>query len=150
MSDKPRSFRAEKEVEKMIQMSDTAKLQYLAEKVAKIQPFLNENANIAGIKNSAINAVVLARIQHSGLPSAEERSAVFEDCLALAGMISDAQLKRKWEEFRDCVVDRREAEIPEHLIWAAGKAGVDLAESTLKGLIREADERKAGPRLVEH
>lgn len=136
-------------LQKLIHMNETARMQYLGEKAAKIQPFLNENAGIAIVTNSAINAVVLAHIQHSGVPSDADQEAVFKSCVAMAEKISTAQLKRKWQDFQKCVIDQREAEISEHLVWAAEQAGVDLTEATLKGLIREADARKA-KLLEEH
>lgn len=143
MSNKPPSLKPLSAEQRMVQMTDAAKERYLAEKVGKIQPFLNENANIATIKNSAINAVVLAEIQCKGTPPVEEQPAMLERCLALAARISDAQLVRKWEDFRDCLVDQRETEVPPHLVWAAKQCGVDIGEVELKNRVRAVDEKAA-------
>lgn len=135
---------------KLIQMTDEAKERYLAETVLKIQPFLNENSNIASIRNSAINAVLLAQVQFAGAPPIEEQGAVVERCVALAERISAAQLKRKWEDFRTCLIDQRITEVQPQFIWAAEKCGVDLNDQTMKGMLKEADARKQAPVIVEH
>lgn len=124
-----------KNIERLVQTTEAGKAQYLAEKVAKIQPFLNENSNIATIENSAINAVMLAGVQHGGVPPIEEQAAWIERCMALAKAISAAQLKRKWEGFRDCLADQGETEVPPHLVWAAGKAGVTIVPTETPRLL---------------
>lgn len=136
--------------EKMIQMTDGAKERYLAETVMKIQPYLNENSNIASIRNSAINAVLLAEVQKNGTPPLDQQAAMVEKCVALAERISTAQLKRKWEDFRTCLIDQRLTEVQPQFIWAAEKCGVDLGDQTMKGLLKEADARKQAPVIVEH
>lgn len=137
MSNQPPSFKKVNELKKLIHMEESARAQYLAEKTAKIQPFLNENATIASLANSAINAVVLAQIQNGGVQSVTPE--VLADCLKLAKQISDAQQVRKWEGFRDCLVDQREAEVPGYLVWAADKFGVDVSEAAIRELIAKAD-----------
>lgn len=129
--------------QKMIQMTDEAKARYLDETVMKIQPFLTENSNIASIRNSAINAVLLAEVQRNGTPPVDQQDAVVEKCVALAERISSAQLKRKWEDFRTCLLDQRVLEVQPQFIWAAEKCGVDLSDATMKGFIRARDEAAA-------
>lgn len=135
-----------KAMERMIQTTEAGKAQYLAEKVAKVQPFLNENGTIAQIQASALNAVILAELQHSGVPKLEQQQEVFERCLAMADLISNAQLKRKWEGFRDCLKDQGETEVPPHLVWAAAKCGVEIVPTETPRLL-VVDPAKM---LVEH
>lgn len=138
------------DVDRMIQMTDEAQARHLVEIVQKIQPFLNENSNIASIRNSAINAVLLAEVQHSGVPALDQQAGMVERCLALSKRISDAQLRRKWEDFRACLVDQRVTEVQPQFIWAAEQSGVDLKPKVLKDLVKEADARNQAPVIVEH
>lgn len=131
-----------------IHLTDAGMQQLLAERDQTTQEHLDQMNKAQAVKGSAINAVVLAAIQHGGLPVSGGEQEFFDRAKKLAGIISDDQLVNRANDIKALLKELKIYQARDAIVWGCKQAGVSLFE----GDARETDaEISAEPKtLTEH
>lgn len=98
--------------------------QLQAERGEQVSKHITELNTAMSVQNSAVNAVVLASIQHGGLPA--DPAAHFAKCKEYATLIADDQLVMRAERIRDLLKDLNIHQAQPALEWACAQVGVEL------------------------
>lgn len=112
-----------------IHLTDAGMEQLLKERDATMQEHLNQLNNAQAVKGSALNSVVLAAVQHGGLPPVSQQAAFFEAAKNLATIISDEQLVNRAKGIKALVKELNVHQARDAIVWSCKEAGVDLFDA---------------------
>lgn len=128
----------------VIQVTDQGMERLIAERNQIISQHLEEMNKEQAVEGSAINAVLLAAVQHGGLPPLADHASFFASAKALAKIVSDDQLSRRANNVKELLKHLNIHQATPALVWACKRAGVELFDPDPR------DAEDAGPKLVAH
>ena len=115
---------------RVLQFTDSAKEAMQKEMVNKLQPHLNELNQENAAEQSAIALVMSAAIRHHGIKELSNDPALLENCFDLSRQLAAYNLKRSHQKAHELFVEMKvkPRDLPPHIVRAAGRQGVVLAE----------------------
>ncbi len=97
------------------------------QRMKDIENHLEQIGNFTSIRNQAMDLVLKAALETEGVPVAPiDQAALVSRCSSLAALISAERLQRYNEGVRDVCAELNVHDLPDFVVWAAKRAGVDL------------------------